>query len=252
MRRGAAGNFAQSGPDFALKGSAAGGDGDVVDGVEIAGEVAGHGFGDVVGILRAVEPVTVVAVVKTELTVDGLRVLSEERNAEVACLVDRESEGADGGGEMVSEESQRVAHGELMHPGDTPILAWLSGRTGRLEVAVVAEERAARVGGDVPGAEEENGDHGEGPEEELHRKCRDKRLVAQTGATGPGEEESAGEAGARGHAEAKEGDGEAFFKAAAGDEEGAQRSPAKGEKAEEEGDCAREVEEHEPILCERL
>ncbi|MGB9078858.1 MAG: hypothetical protein WCC26_18635, partial [Terracidiphilus sp.] len=167
-------------------------------------------------------------------------------------FVVHESERADGGGELVSEEGERLGHTEWMLPGDTAILAWETENDGRLKVAVVAEESGARVGVEIPGAEEEDGDAGEGPEEELHGKGGNERLVASTGTTGQGEEKSAGEAGTRGHAETKESDGEAFFETAAGNEKGAEGRPAEGEEAEEEGDCAREVEEHEPIACEEL
>lgn len=114
-----------------------------------------------------------------------------------------------------------------------------------LEVAVVADVDAAGVGGEIPGAEEEDGDAGEGPEEKLHGEGgRDGLMRLAVCARRPGEEESAEERDAGGEGEAEKRGGEAILQAGAGDKEGADGDPVESHDAEEEGRGSGEVEKH--------
>src|SRR4051812_27205012 len=56
------GNVAEGAPDFALKGSACGGGEDVVDGMDVAGEVGGEAGGEAGGIALVGERVAAFAV----------------------------------------------------------------------------------------------------------------------------------------------------------------------------------------------
>ena len=122
-----------------------------------------------------------------------------------------------------------------------------------LEVAVVADVDAAGVGGEIPGAEEEDGDAGKGPEEKLHGECgRDVLMSLAVCAGRPREEESAEEGDTGGEGEAEKRGGEAILQAGAGDKEGADRDPVESHDAEEEGSSAGEVEKHESAPSNRL
>ena len=114
-----------------------------------------------------------------------------------------------------------------------------------LEVAVVADVDAAGVGGEVPGAEEEDGEDGDGPEEKLHGDGgRDGLMGLAVRAGGPGEEETAEERDAGGEGETEKRGGEAVLQAGAGHKEGADRDPVESHDAEEEGSGSGEVEKH--------
>jgi hypothetical protein len=116
---GAAGDVAESAPDGALKVGAGGFYGDVVDGVEVAGEVAGEGAGETVRVARGAEFDSCVTTPRTMTFPWGPRrvvagedrlevaiIFSEESSAEIAFVVGDDLQVADGSGEVIEVEVQ--------------------------------------------------------------------------------------------------------------------------------------------------
>ena len=99
----AAGDGAEGLPDFSLKRSAGGFDGDVVDGVEVAGEVACDGLGEAVGIGCGLKVELARSILIGEMAMDGVFVLGEEGEAQSAGGIGDEHHLADGGGKAVEE-----------------------------------------------------------------------------------------------------------------------------------------------------
>lgn len=112
---GAAGNIAQGLPDLALEGSAGCGNGEMVDGVEFAGEVTRYRRGEAVGIASGGEIEAARAVVFAQLAEDDVFGVAEEGGTQVTGLVGNEHQGTDGRGELIERERQQVGVEEVGH-----------------------------------------------------------------------------------------------------------------------------------------
>ncbi len=115
-----------------------------------------------------------------------------------------------------------------------------------MEVAVAGWVDAAGVRGEIPGADEEDSDGSEGPEEKLYGQSGDEGLVegVLAGAGGPGEEKSAEEADTGSEGEAKDGEGEAVLPLGAGHKKGGHCDPVERRNAEGERESPGEIEKH--------
>jgi hypothetical protein len=110
-----AGNVAQSLPDLALEGRAGGGDGEIVDDAQLAGEVARDGVGEAVGIACGGENESVRAVVFAQLAEDDCVALAEQGRAQIAGLVGDEHQGADGSREPIERERKWAGMEDVGH-----------------------------------------------------------------------------------------------------------------------------------------
>ena len=89
----------------------------------------------------------------------------------------------------------------------------------------------------VPGGDEEEGDGGCSPEEELHGEGAGEGAVGVgVGGGGPAEDEAAEEADGCGQSELRQGQDKAVLPVEAGFEEGAEGCPVEGEEARDEGE----------------
>lgn len=107
---GAAGNATDGMPDFALERGSGGLDGEIVDGVEFAGKVAGDGGGEAVGIGCGLEVKSARSILIGEVTVNGIIVVGEEGEAQAARVVGDEHHLANGSGESIEKQLKGFGH----------------------------------------------------------------------------------------------------------------------------------------------
>lgn len=106
---GTAGDGAERTPNLTLKHGADGFDGEIVNGVEFSGEVAGQGGGEAVGIAGGLEVEFAGSILIGEMAMDRVFAFGEEGEAEMAGCVGDQHHLADGGGEPIEKQ---VKHGD--------------------------------------------------------------------------------------------------------------------------------------------
>ncbi len=104
-----AGDLAQSLPDLTLERRASCSDWNVVDGVQLAGEVAGDGVGNAFRITRR-DFEAFRTVVKAELTFDDFSAVGKESDAQASMGINGDHQVADWSGDGRKREMQRAGH----------------------------------------------------------------------------------------------------------------------------------------------
>lgn len=105
-----AGNGAEGAPHLLLKGCAAGVDLEVIDCVQVAGEVACESFGQAVWVSLELEIKLANAVAIGQVAVDRVVVLGEEEQAQFAVVTRNKNHLANWGGQTVEHKMELMRH----------------------------------------------------------------------------------------------------------------------------------------------